>query len=184
MLHDDFSLDGTLYLKRSVIETIRCISSDLINVRRAVSSMQLIAGGYRKTSSSGLSGPWLSNGQGPGPNRRRLLAHCARAYMHQLGRQSGRLADWVRALLTRRHSNVVTCALANRLARTAWALATLHTTFDAGRAPCLPSTQFHYTPLPKLIYLGLRPLKFDDVNGTPARRTTHKTNWRPTPRAF
>ncbi|MEX3555731.1 MAG: IS110 family transposase, partial [Burkholderia gladioli] len=29
-------------------------------------------------------------------------------------------------------SNVVACALANKLARTAWALATHHTTLDAG----------------------------------------------------
>ena len=64
-------------------------------------------------------------------NLRRLLVQCARAYMRRLERQSGRLADWVRAMLTRRHSNVVACALANKLARTAWALATRHTTFDA-----------------------------------------------------
>ncbi len=64
-------------------------------------------------------------------NIRRLLVQCARVYMQQLHRQSGRLAEWVRAMLTRRHSNVVACALANKLARTAWALATRHGTFDA-----------------------------------------------------
>jgi transposase len=64
-------------------------------------------------------------------NIRRLLVQCARSYMRQLGRQTGRLADWVRAMLMRRHSNVVACALANKLARTAWALANRHTTFDA-----------------------------------------------------
>jgi hypothetical protein len=37
-------------------------------------------------------------------------------------------------MLTRRHPNVVACALANKLARTAWALATRHSTFDAGSA--------------------------------------------------
>jgi hypothetical protein len=52
--------------------------------------------------------------------------------MQRLDHQSGRLADWVRAMLTRRHSNVVACALANKLARTAWALASRHTTFNAG----------------------------------------------------
>ncbi|SAL74285.1 transposase [Caballeronia telluris] len=51
--------------------------------------------------------------------------------MQRLDRQTGRLAEWVRAMLTRRHSNVVACALANKLARTAWALATRNTTFDA-----------------------------------------------------
>lgn len=55
-------------------------------------------------------------------NLRRLLVQCARAYMQRLDRQTGRLADWVRAMLERRHSNVVACALANKLARTAWAL--------------------------------------------------------------
>lgn len=65
-------------------------------------------------------------------NIRRLLVQCARAYMMRLERQSGRLAEWVRAMLARRHSNVVACALANKLARTAWALATRHTTFNAG----------------------------------------------------
>ncbi|WP_420955260.1 IS110 family transposase [Burkholderia gladioli] len=65
-------------------------------------------------------------------NIRRLLVQCARAYMQRLDRQTGRLAEWVRLMLTRRHSNVVACALANKLARTAWALATHNTTFDAG----------------------------------------------------
>lgn len=46
-----------------------------------------------------------------------------------------RAREWVRAMLTRRHSNVVACALANKLARTAWALATHHTIFDAGTSP-------------------------------------------------
>jgi transposase len=64
-------------------------------------------------------------------NLRRLLVQCARAYMQRLQRHTGPLADWVRAMLTRRHSNVVACALANKLARTAWALATHHTTFNA-----------------------------------------------------
>ncbi|CAH0443018.1 IS110 family transposase ISPath1 [Ralstonia pseudosolanacearum] len=62
-------------------------------------------------------------------NIRRLLVQCARAYMQRLGRQTGRLADWVRSMLMRRHSNVVACALANKLARTAWALATHNTAF-------------------------------------------------------
>lgn len=65
-------------------------------------------------------------------NIRRLLVQCARAYMQRLDRHTGRLADWVRSLLARRHSNVVACALANKLARTAWALANHHATFDAG----------------------------------------------------
>jgi transposase len=71
-------------------------------------------------------------------NVRRLLVQCARAYMQRLSRQTGRLADWVRSMLARRHSNVVACALANKLARTAWAIAAHHTTFNVKEAPTAP----------------------------------------------
>lgn len=54
--------------------------------------------------------------------------------MRQLDKRTGRLADWVRGMLTRRHSNVVACALANKLARTAWAITARNTVFDAGSA--------------------------------------------------
>ncbi len=63
-------------------------------------------------------------------NLRRLLVQCARAYMRRLDRRSGSMADWVRSMLTRWHANVVACALANKLARTAWALATHRTMFN------------------------------------------------------
>lgn len=62
-------------------------------------------------------------------NIRRLLVSCARAYMMRIDKHIGPLAEWVRAILTRRHSNVVACALANKLARIAWAMATHHTVF-------------------------------------------------------
>jgi len=65
---------------------------------------------------------------------RRLLVQCARAYMQRLERQTDRLAQWVRSMLTRRHSNVVACALANKLARTAWAIASKHTEFKRQEA--------------------------------------------------
>jgi len=65
-------------------------------------------------------------------NLRRLLVQCARVYMLRLDYQKGALADWVRSLLMRRHSNVVACALANKLARIAWAIAVHHTEFEAG----------------------------------------------------
>jgi transposase len=68
-------------------------------------------------------------------NLRRLLVQCARAYMHRLEYQSGQLARWVSAMLTRRHSNVVACALANKIARIAWAIATRHTIFETKEAP-------------------------------------------------
>lgn len=65
-------------------------------------------------------------------NQRRLLIQCARVYLIQLDRQKGWLADWVRRLLEHHHSNHVVCALANKLARIAWAIAAHHTEFDAG----------------------------------------------------
>jgi transposase len=65
-------------------------------------------------------------------NLRRLLVQCARVYMQRLEHQKGALADWVRSLLMRRHSNVVACALANKLARIAWAIAAHHSEFEAG----------------------------------------------------
>lgn len=68
-------------------------------------------------------------------NLRRLLVQGARAYMQRLGHQSGILARWVSSMLTRRHSNVVACALANKLARIAWAIAAHHTTFEMKEAP-------------------------------------------------
>ena len=67
-------------------------------------------------------------------NLRRLLVLCARSYMQRLDKQKGVLADWVRAMLSRRHSNVVACALANKLARTVWALAARHTEYRPAQA--------------------------------------------------
>ncbi|MCA1858503.1 IS110 family transposase, partial [Massilia oculi] len=65
---------------------------------------------------------------------RRLLVQCARAYMQRLDRQTDHMAQWVRSMLTRRHLNVVACALANKLARTAWAIAAHHTEFKRQEA--------------------------------------------------
>lgn len=69
-------------------------------------------------------------------NLRRLLVQCARVYMLRLEHQRGALADWVRSLLCRRHSNVVACALANKLARIAWAIATQHSRYETGSGDC------------------------------------------------
>jgi transposase len=66
-------------------------------------------------------------------NLRRLLVQCARAFMQRLDKYPSPLADWVRSLLTRRHSNIVACALANKLARMAWALARGHAVYDPGK---------------------------------------------------
>ncbi len=65
---------------------------------------------------------------------RSLLVQCARAYMRFLHRRTGHLAEWARALASRRHSNVAACAVANKLARIAWAIVARHTSFNAGPA--------------------------------------------------
>ncbi len=50
-------------------------------------------------------------------NLRRLLVQCARVFMQRLDKYSGKLADWVKQQLERKHSNIVACALANKFAR-------------------------------------------------------------------
>ncbi|CDH07214.1 transposase (fragment) [Xenorhabdus bovienii str. oregonense] len=60
---------------------------------------------------------------------RQLLVLCARSFMQQIEHQQGKLADWVKQQLERKHSNIVACALANKLARIAWAITTQHTVF-------------------------------------------------------
>lgn len=63
-------------------------------------------------------------------NLRRLLVQCARVFIQRIDFQSGKLADWVRTQLARKHSCVVCCALANKLARIAWAITTQKTVFE------------------------------------------------------
>ncbi|MBC8955062.1 IS110 family transposase [Xenorhabdus sp. PB62.4] len=63
-------------------------------------------------------------------NLRRLLVQCARVFIQRIDYQSGKLADWVRTQLARKHSCVVCCALANKLARIAWAITTQKTVFE------------------------------------------------------
>lgn len=52
---------------------------------------------------------------------RTLLIHGARASMHTLSKSQTKLGEWLRKLLTRSHYNVAVVALANKLARLAWA---------------------------------------------------------------
>ncbi len=53
---------------------------------------------------------------------RRLLVLGARSIIMRIDKRDDALGPWVRELLLRRHSNVVACALANKLARIAWAI--------------------------------------------------------------
>ncbi len=49
-----------------------------------------------------------------------FVGSMCRVFIQKLEHQSGKLADWVRDLLCRKSNFVVTCALANKLARIAW----------------------------------------------------------------
>jgi transposase len=64
-------------------------------------------------------------------NLRRLLVQCARAVMQHAVSRTDALGAWIRALSARRHSNVVACALANKLARIAWAVLARGTHYQA-----------------------------------------------------
>jgi transposase len=64
-------------------------------------------------------------------NLRRLLVQCARAVMQHTNSRTDAMSLWVKTLSTRRHSNVVACALANKLARIAWAVLARGTHYQA-----------------------------------------------------
>ena len=53
---------------------------------------------------------------------RKLLIHGARAAMPSLSQSATPLGGWLRGLLARAHRNVAVVALANKLARIAWAV--------------------------------------------------------------
>lgn len=53
---------------------------------------------------------------------RSLLVQGARAVMQRAEHRTDVLGIWLKALMQRRHSNVVACALANKMARIVWAI--------------------------------------------------------------
>lgn len=61
---------------------------------------------------------------------RMLLIHGARAALPSLAKQATPLGEWLRALLSRAHRNVVVVALAAKLARIAWATLRRGARFD------------------------------------------------------
>lgn len=65
---------------------------------------------------------------------RTLLIHGARAALPSLARSQTALGAWLRGLLTRRHRNTVVVALANKLARIAWATLRRGVTFQPSLA--------------------------------------------------
>ena len=64
------------------------------------------------------------------PYLRKLLVHGARSVVYRArGRDDG-LSRWINALSSRRHTNVVAVALANKTARAAWAISATGTAYN------------------------------------------------------
>ena len=71
-----------------------------------------------------------------------LLIHGARAALPGLSKQATSLGEWLRALLSRAHRNVVIVALAAKLARIAWASLRRGVSFERGwDRPSRPETK-------------------------------------------
>ncbi len=62
---------------------------------------------------------------------RTLLVHGARAVLKVAGRKDDPRSRWVMSVAARRHKNVAAVALANKMARIAWALLTRGGTYDS-----------------------------------------------------
>lgn len=56
------------------------------------------------------------------PYLRKILVHGARAVIAHVERHDDALSCWIKRMLSRKHTNVVTVALANKTARLAWAI--------------------------------------------------------------
>ncbi len=64
---------------------------------------------------------------------RRLLIHGARAILSARRDKPGKLSEWARRILGTKHINVATAALANKMARIAWALLARQTVYEPAR---------------------------------------------------
>jgi transposase len=64
---------------------------------------------------------------------RKLLIHGARSVMAPLAAGATPLGKWLRGLLARMHKNAATVALANKLARIAWAVLRRGESFNAAK---------------------------------------------------
>jgi len=73
------------------------------------------------------------------PYLRTLLIHGARSVINHGSRPGRTLDPWISALLRRRPKNVAIVALANKIARTAWALLAHGRSFDRSWSQALPA---------------------------------------------
>jgi transposase len=100
------------------------------NARQFAASLGLVPGQY----STGDKPKLLGISKRGDKKLRSLLVLGARSIMKHIERRTDVIGRWVCAMLARRHSNVVACALANKLARIAWAMLARGTHFDPGRS--------------------------------------------------
>lgn len=75
----------------------------------------------RQHSTGGKSSMLGITKRGDG-NLRRLLVQCARVLLMRKAQREDPMVQWARRLSERRHTNVVACALAAKLARILWAI--------------------------------------------------------------
>lgn len=83
-----------------------------------------------KEHSSGGKERLLGISKGGDTYMRTLLIHGARAVLLWLKNKTDRQSMKLKSLLARKHKNVTAVALANRMARVAWALVRYNTTYD------------------------------------------------------
>ena len=67
---------------------------------------------------------------------RTMFIHGARSLVLRVNRQRSLLGGWISSLEARAHRNVVIVAVANKLARTAWAVLTKEEVYRASSTAC------------------------------------------------
>jgi hypothetical protein len=128
--------------RRPIKEIVRTLSVSRATVRKVIRGQATEFKYERDVQPAPKLGEWVEvlteileqEAKLPRPERRstqRLFEELrGRGYdgahdsVHRIGKRKGALRDWVVALLARRPARLVTVALANKLARTIWAIMT------------------------------------------------------------
>ncbi len=104
--------------------TASALCAEAAQVRQCASSRDFAASiglTPRQHSTGGRSSMLGITKRGDG-NLRRLLVQCARVLLMRKDQREDAMVQWARRLSARRHTNVVACALAAKLARILWAI--------------------------------------------------------------
>lgn len=123
-LHEDERSERLLEIPGIGPMTASVLMSELGDARQYGSARQFAAsvGLVPRQYSTGGKPTLLGISKRGDKELRRLLVQCARTIMQRIEHRTDALGVWIRSLLARRHSNVVACALANKLARIASAI--------------------------------------------------------------